>query len=55
MDGAVICEFIGSITFDEIPKCISSLDESGNRVSALLENPFPFLSEQEMQEIYAEL
>lgn len=55
MDEAVICEFIGAITFDEIPKCISSIDESGNRVSALLENPFPFLSEQEMQAIYAKL
>lgn len=52
MDGAVICEFIGSITFDEIPKCISNIDESGNRVSASLENPFPFLSEQEMEDIY---
>ena len=53
-DEAVICEFIGSITFDEIPKCISSIDETGNRVSASLENPFPFLSEQEMKEIYTE-
>ena len=51
-DGPVICEFIGSITFDEIPKCISSLDSNGKRVSAALENPFPFLSEEEMNEIY---
>lgn len=50
-EGPVICEFIGSILFDEIPKCISSLDENGNRVSALLENPFPYLSEDEMKEI----
>lgn len=54
-DGAVICEFIGSITFDEIPKCISSLDKNGKRVSAVLENPFPFLSEEEMQNIYKDL
>ncbi|MCM1251858.1 MAG: thiamine pyrophosphate-binding protein [Clostridium sp.] len=54
-DGPVICEFIGSITYDEIPKCISYLDESGKRVSALLENPFPFLSEQTMEQIYARL
>ena len=53
--GAAICEFIGSITYDEIPKCISALDESGNRVSAALENPFPFLSEKEIEQIYAEL
>lgn len=51
-EGPVVCEFIGSITFDEIPKCISSLDENGNRVSASLENPFPFLSEDEMNKIY---
>lgn len=54
-DGPVICEFIGSITYDEIPKCISYLDESGKRVSAILENPFPFLPEQELQRIYAKL
>lgn len=51
-EGAVICEFVGSITFDEIPKCISSLDENGVRISAALENPFPFLSEEEMNTIY---
>lgn len=52
--GPAICEFIGSITYDEIPKCISYLDESGLRVSAKLENPFPFLSQQEMEKIYEE-
>lgn len=51
-DGPAICEFFGSITFDEIPKCISRLDEDGKRVSAVLENPFPFLPEDEMAEIY---
>ncbi|WP_026526288.1 thiamine pyrophosphate-binding protein [Butyrivibrio sp. VCD2006] len=50
-DGPVVCEFFGSILYDEIPKCISSLDENGKRVSAVLENPFPFLSEDEMKEI----
>lgn len=54
-DGPVICEFIGSITYDEIPKCISYLDETGKRVSAKLENPFPFLTEQEMEHIYENL
>lgn len=51
-EGAAICEFTGSIAYDEIPKCISSLDSSGRRVSAALENPFPFLPEQEMAQIY---
>ncbi len=51
-DGPVACGLFGSIKFDEIPKCISSLDKNGRRVSAALENPFPFLSEEEMQEIY---
>ena len=51
-DGPVICEFVGSILFDEIPKCISSLNENGERVSAALENPFPFLSEKDMEDIY---
>ena len=51
-DGPVICEFFGSITFDEIPKCISYLNEDGKRESAALENPFPFLGKEEMEEIY---
>lgn len=51
-DGPVICEFFGSILFDEIPKCISYLNEDGKRESALLENPFPFLRKEEMEEIY---
>lgn len=53
--GPVICEFIGDIAFDEIPKCISSLDEKGNRVSASLENPFPFLPECKMQNIFTSM
>ena len=55
LEGAVICEFIGSITYDEIPKCISSLNAGGKRVSAALENPYPFLSDEEMEEIYIRL
>ncbi|SEM24811.1 acetolactate synthase-1/2/3 large subunit [Butyrivibrio sp. ob235] len=54
-DGPVICEFIGSILFDEIPKCISSLDENGKRVSAALENPYPFIDEDELDNIYSEI
>ena len=50
--GACIVDICGALSFDEIPKCISRVDEStGQRVSAFLENPFPFLSEPEMQEI----
>lgn len=55
MAGAVICEIFGDITFDEIPKCISSVDERGMRISAALENPYPFLSEKEMEEIWEQL
>ena len=51
-EGPVICEFQGSILYDEIPKCISMLDKDGNRVSATLENPFPFLEQSEIDEIY---
>ncbi len=50
--GAVICDIRGSLKFDEIPKCISSVNEAGKRVSAYLENPFPFLSEAELEEVY---
>ena len=52
IDGAVICEVIGSIKFDEIPKCISFVNEKGQRESAKLENPFPFMDEKTLEEIY---
>lgn len=51
-NGAVICEVIGSIKFDEIPKCISFVNENGQRESAKLENPFPFMDEKTLEEIY---
>lgn len=50
-----ICEIIGDIHFDEIPKCISSVNAEGKRVSATLENPYPFLSDDEMNAIYDQL
>lgn len=53
--GAVICDIRGSMKFDEIPKCISSVNKEGKRVSAYLENPYPFLEEKDMQEIYGRL
>lgn len=55
-EGAVLCDIVGSLWFDEIPKCISSVDEkTGKRVSALLENPYPFLSEEELRKVEREL
>lgn len=52
MDGSVICEICGSPTFDEIPKCISHVDEQiSKRVSAFLENPYPFLSDEDLNVI----
>ncbi len=55
-EGAVICDIVGSLWFDEIPKCISSVDvKTGKRVSALLENPYPFLSEEELRDAEREL
>ncbi len=48
-DGPCIVDIVGSLSFDEIPKCISWIDEeTGHRVSAELENPFPFISKEEM-------
>lgn len=45
--GPVICDLTGSLDFDEIPKCISAVDEkTGRRVSAYLENPYPFRTEE---------
>lgn len=52
---AVICEIKGSMQFDEIPKCISTVNADGVRVSAYLENPYPFLEESELECIYAEM
>lgn len=50
--GVCLVDIKGSLSFDEIPKCISYIDEqTKQRVSAFLENPFPFLSNDKMQEI----
>ena len=51
-DGPVLCEVVGDMAFDEIPKCISHVDGEGKRVSAALENPFPFLPESEVRKIF---
>jgi acetolactate synthase-1/2/3 large subunit len=54
-EGAVVCDMIGSLKFDEIPKCISSVNAEGKRVSALLENPYPFLADEEIENIYRQM
>ncbi len=54
-EGAVICDLAGDLTFDEIPKCISFVNKDGKRESALLENPYPFLDEQVVENIFEEL
>ena len=52
MSGACLVDIKGALSFDEIPKCISHVDKiTGQRMSAFLENPFPFLSDGEMHEI----
>ena len=54
MDGVCLVDIKGALSFDEIPKCISRVDEkTGQRISAFLENPFPFLSDAEMYEVEA--
>ena len=54
MDGICLVDIKGALSFDEIPKCVSRVDEkTGQRISAFLENPFPFLSDEEMNEIEA--
>lgn len=54
--GPVICDISGSLWFDEIPKCISSVDkESGKRISAFLENPYPYLLQEELESVENEL
>ena len=54
-EGAAICEICGDIDFDEIPKCISSVGIDGKITSAVLENPFPFLHEEELRDIYRQI
>ncbi|SFB12025.1 acetolactate synthase-1/2/3 large subunit [Selenomonas ruminantium] len=50
--GPIVCNIKGSLYFDEIPKCISHIDETtGKRVSAALENPYPFLEKEELNTV----
>ena len=51
-EGPVMCVIYGSLHFDEIPKCISKVnEETGQRESAVLENPYPFLTEEELESV----
>lgn len=55
-EGPYICDICGSLWFDEIPKCISRVDvQTGKRVSAYLENPYPYLPEDVMKRLTEEL
>lgn len=54
-EGPAVCEILGDIDFDEIPKCISFVGADGKISSAALENPYPFLSERELKDIYGGL
>jgi acetolactate synthase-1/2/3 large subunit len=55
LPGPVLCEAVGDAGFEEIPKCVSTLDMEGRRVSSALENPYPFLPEGEVAAIYERL
>ena len=49
-DKACICEIIGSIDFDEIPKSMTIANKDGTFTSSKLENLYPFVSEQEQKD-----
>ncbi len=46
-DRPCLCEIIGSLKFDEIPKSMTIAHPDGTFSSSLLENLYPFLPEQE--------
>lgn len=46
----VLCEVIGSIHFDEIPKSLTIAHKDGTFTSSSLENLYPFLSAEELLE-----
>lgn len=53
--GPVICDIMGTPDFDEIPKCISSVNAQGKRISAALENPYPYLSQETLEQVCRDL
>lgn len=49
-DRPCLCEIIGSLQFDEIPKSMTVAHKDGTFSSSLLENLYPFLPEAEQRE-----
>ncbi|MDO5602253.1 MAG: thiamine pyrophosphate-binding protein [Oscillospiraceae bacterium] len=49
-DLPALCEVVGSINFDEIPKSMTVANADGTFTSSRLENLYPFLSEEEQRE-----
>lgn len=48
-DRPVLCEIIGSINFDEIPKSMTIANADGTFSSSSLENLYPFVSNEEQE------
>lgn len=48
-DTPVLCEVIGSINFDEVPKSKTIVNTDGTFSSSKLENLYPFVSEEEQK------
>ena len=46
-DNPVICEVMGFVEFDEIPKAMSKVNADGTMSSSALENLYPFLPDEE--------
>lgn len=49
-DKPAVCEIVGSIKFDEIPKSMTIANPDGTFTSSKLENLYPFVSEEEQKE-----
>lgn len=49
-DKPVLCEVVGSLKFDEIPKSMTVAHNDGTFTSSKLENLYPFVSEEEQKE-----
>ncbi len=49
-DAPCLCEVVGSIHFDEIPKSMTVAHADGTFTSSKLENLYPFVDEQEQKE-----
>ena len=49
-DRPCLCEFIGSVNFDEVPKSFTIVHPDGTLTSSKLENLYPYISEEEQAE-----